>query len=100
MDNFIVPLTRMASMRDSNMGTTNHQQASVPFADIFRNVINETKQAEEVVKQSAIEAANGDVDRLHDLTIASTKADMALKLFVQLRSKGHEAYSEIMRMGV
>ena len=102
MDNhFIVPLT---SMFDSSRNTYAEGQraagTTIPFASIFKSVINEKYQTEDQVRQGAIGAANGDIDRLHDLTIASTKSDMALKLFVQLRNKGHDAYSEIMRMGV
>ena len=101
MENFIVPLTSIIDSSNSFLGKSQQSSAAaIPFKDVFQTALVEAKQTDEISKAADIAAATGDVDRLHDLTIASTKADMALKLFVSLRNKGHDAYSEIMRMGV
>jgi flagellar hook-basal body complex protein FliE len=39
-------------------------------------------------------------DNLHQVMIASEKADIALQFTVQIRNKILEAYQEIMRMNV
>ena len=46
----------------------------------------------------AVKAVTGDLDDIHDYTIASTQASVALELTAALRNKAVEAFSEIMRM--
>lgn len=101
MENFIVPLRSITESSDSFWGNAQRANtAAIPFADIFRATLAEADINDEITKEAGIATAIGDVDRLHELTIASTKADMALKLFVQLRNKAQDTYSEVMRMGV
>ncbi|MCF6466318.1 flagellar hook-basal body complex protein FliE [Clostridium sp. Cult2] len=42
----------------------------------------------------------GDVDNLHDVTIAQEKANVSLQLTLSIRNKVVEAYREIMRMQI
>lgn len=42
----------------------------------------------------------GEVNNLHDVTIASNEAQLSLSLVVQVRDRLVEAYNEIMRMSV
>ncbi|WDV47688.1 flagellar hook-basal body complex protein FliE [Clostridiaceae bacterium M8S5] len=44
--------------------------------------------------------ATGEIENLHDVTIASNKADIALQLTLTVRNKIIDAYKEIMRMQV
>ena len=46
----------------------------------------------------AVRAVTGDLDDIHDYTIASTQASVALELTAALRNKAVEAFTEIMRM--
>lgn len=103
MDNFIVPLNRMQTLGLDTMHsvqTAPQNETIVPFSEVFSGMVNTVQETNQAVKGSEVATAVGDVDRLHDLTIASTKAELALALFVQLRNKGHDAYSEIIRMSV
>ncbi len=45
-----------------------------------------------------IKAVTGDLDDVHDYTIASSQASVALELTVAMRNKAVEAFTEIMRM--
>lgn len=42
----------------------------------------------------------GELDNLHDLTIATQKADVAVQTIVEIRNKIVDAYKEIMRMQI
>lgn len=42
----------------------------------------------------------GEVDNLHDITIATEKANVSLQLVLGIRNKVIEAYREIMRMQI
>ncbi|MCL3860855.1 flagellar hook-basal body complex protein FliE [Actinotalea sp. K2] len=46
----------------------------------------------------AVKAVTGDLDDIHDYTIASAQAGVALELTAAIRNKAIEAFSEIMRM--
>lgn len=46
----------------------------------------------------AVRAVTGDLDDVHDYTIAATQANVAIELTAALRNKAVEAFTEIMRM--
>lgn len=46
----------------------------------------------------AVKAVSGDLDDVHDYTIAATEAAVALEITVALRNKAVDAFNEIMRM--
>lgn len=70
----------------------------------FGSMLNQyIQKADAVVKnseQQSILLAQGENVNLHDITIASQKASVALQLTAQIRNKAVEAYQEIMRMQV
>jgi len=46
----------------------------------------------------AVQAVTGDLDDVHDYTIAAAQASVTLELTAAVRNKAVEAFSEIMRM--
>lgn len=80
--------------------TGNSEASSNSFVDILKDNINNTndliKNAEEVSKNFAL----GKIDNIHDVTIASEKASIALNLTLAVQSKVVDAYKEIMRLQV
>jgi flagellar hook-basal body complex protein FliE len=47
-----------------------------------------------------VQAATGDLQDVHDYTIAATKAQLATELTVAIRNKAVESFNDIMRMPV
>ena len=48
----------------------------------------------------AVQAATGDLDAIHDYTIAATEASVTAQLTVAVRNRAMEAFNEIMRMPI
>lgn len=70
------------------------------FGDL---VLDGLDRVDGVQKQSdslALQAATGDLQNIHDYTIAATQAQVTTQVTVAIRNKAVEAFTEIMRMQV
>jgi flagellar hook-basal body complex protein FliE len=68
------------------------------FSDVLQGYL---KNVDNTIKESSTlttKAVTGEIDNIHDVTIASQKAKLALELTVTIRDKAVESYQEIMRM--
>lgn len=73
------------------------QTKSRGFADMVKDAIGRVNSLENQADQSVEKAAVGEVG-VHDAMIALQKADLSLRLLLQVRSKVLDAYKEVMRM--
>jgi len=70
------------------------------FAGLLGRALEQiSAQEKQVDRLTGLLAAGQPVD-LHDVVIATEKAQLALDLAVQIRNKAVEAYQEIMRMPI
>jgi flagellar hook-basal body complex protein FliE len=67
------------------------------FATVLGQVDNLT-QMQSTSNELAIKAVTGDLDDVHDYTVASSEAKLALELTAAVRNKAVDAFTEIMRM--
>jgi flagellar hook-basal body complex protein FliE len=67
------------------------------FATVLGQVDNPT-QMQSTSNELAIKAVTGDLDDVHDYTVASSEAKLALELTAAVRNKAVDAFTEIMRM--
>lgn len=70
------------------------------FGDFLNNAIQEVNQMQIDSDGYKKMLAIGELDNLHDLTIASEKASTSLQVIMSIRSKIVEAYKEIMRIQI
>jgi flagellar hook-basal body complex protein FliE len=70
------------------------------FSETLKDAIQEVNTLQKVSDQKMQDLATGKTDNIPDVMIAAEKADIALKLMVQVRSKVIDAYQEIMKMQV
>ena len=68
------------------------------FATSFAGSIDNLQALQSTSDALAVKAVTGDLDDIHDYTIASTQASVALELTAALRNKAVDAFTEIMRM--
>lgn len=75
-------------------------EAGKSFADTLKGAIENVNQLQKASDKAAQDLATGRTDNVADVMIATEKADIALRVMVQVRNKIVDAYQEIMKMQV
>ncbi|MDL2273082.1 flagellar hook-basal body complex protein FliE [Oscillospiraceae bacterium OttesenSCG-928-G22] len=75
-------------------------QNGVGFVDFFKDAMRDTVEADATDKLTNVDTIAGTLSDIHTATIAADKADLALRLTIEIRNKAIDAYSEIMRMSM
>jgi flagellar hook-basal body complex protein FliE len=70
------------------------------FGSMVLDGIDRLERVQDTSDQLAVKAATGDLNAIHDYTIAATEASVTTQLTVAVRNKAVEAFNEIMRMQV
>lgn len=70
------------------------------FLDLLMGLIEKVNEDSQVADELALKFVRGGDVEIHDLMIALEKADLSLKMLIQVRNKLIEAYQEVMRMQV
>lgn len=70
------------------------------FGNYLRDALKEVNRLETHADTLTKRLAAGDNVDIHDVMIATEKANIALQLTIQVRNKAVEAYNEVMRMQI
>lgn len=70
------------------------------FSGLLADGLSRLEGLNDTADRLAVQAATGDLQGLHDYTIAATEASVATQLTVAVRNKAVEAFTEIMRMPI
>ena len=68
------------------------------FAASLAGAIDGAQALQAESKTLAIQAVTGNLDDIHNATLASARAQVTLELVAAVRNKGVDAFNEIMRM--
>jgi flagellar hook-basal body complex protein FliE len=68
------------------------------FATSLAGAVDNLQQLQSTSNQLAVQAVTGNLDDIHNATIAATRAQVTLELAATIRNKGVDAFNEIMRM--
>jgi flagellar hook-basal body complex protein FliE len=68
------------------------------FGNALTGAIDDLQQLQGTSDKLAIQAVTGNLDDIHDATLASTRAQVTLELVAGVRNKAVDAFNEIMRM--
>ena len=100
---FIVPIQSidtLAELQKQAAPAAGAAPAGLPFQSIFEDAIQNVKETSANVDQEIYKLSTGQIDDVHNLVIASSKATASVQLLVQLREQALTAYNELMRMNV
>jgi len=72
--------------------------ASAAFNNLVQGFVNDTN-TQQIQADVAVERlATGQTDSVHETMMALAKADLSLRMFMEVRNKVIDAYQEVMRM--
>lgn len=79
-------------------GTSGASGTDSAFGSVLTGAVDNLQSLQDTSNALAVRAVTGDLDDIHDYTVASTEAKVTLELTAAVRNKAVEAFSEIMRM--
>ena len=90
-----IPLLMPEQQISGNAGSGNSD-----FGAFLAKAVNDVNQSQVAADNISEKFLVGEVDNLHQVTIAMETAKLSLQLAVQVRNKFVEAYQEISRMQI
>lgn len=81
-----------------NTGTTNKVSNDIDFKKLLVDALEKVNQDQLNAEKMDQQFMLGEIDNIHDVMIASQKAEVSLTFAVEVRNKIVEAYKEIMRI--
>lgn len=88
------------STNSTNETNSTTSLGGASFADTLNQAIGQVNSLQKASDKAAQDLSTGRTDNVADVMIASEKADIALRLMMQVRNKVIDAYQEIMKMQV
>lgn len=85
---------------ESTNKSTDTSSTAKSFADTLNDAIGSVNELQKTSDKAMQDLATGRTDNVAEVMIATEKADIALKLMVQVRNKIIDAYQDIMKMQV
>ncbi|WP_339063329.1 flagellar hook-basal body complex protein FliE [Tepidibacillus marianensis] len=96
----INPLVNINNLKVDNVEETSSNNPVTSFSEVLKSALSQVESDINTSNDLVNKVSTGDVQDLHQVTIATEKANLGLQLTVQVRNKIVEAYQEIMRMQV
>lgn len=82
----------------SGLGTSLAKMGSGSFGNVIQKFVADTNAQQTHADHAVQKLATGESDSIHETMLAMAKADLSLRVFVEVQSKVVEAYQEVMRM--
>lgn len=82
------------------LGSSSVADTQKSFADTLKEAVGSVNELQKASDKASQDLATGRTDNIGEVMIAAEKADIALKLMVQVRNKIIDAYQEVMKMQV
>lgn len=99
LDNSISRDSKSLSIEGA-MGSGTATGADKSFADTLKAAVSGVNQMQKESDKAMQNLATGKTDNVAEVMIATEKADIALKVMMQVRNKIIDAYQEVMKMQV
>ncbi|NPA66424.1 MAG: flagellar hook-basal body complex protein FliE [Epsilonproteobacteria bacterium] len=94
IDKIASPSTAELLQQKNNLNT---QENSGGFADKLKEALEDVNELQEKGDEAMADMATGQVKDLHQAAIAIGKAEMSMKMMLEIRNKALNAYKELSR---
>lgn len=92
----LIPNNLTTQTNDNN----NKNNESISFADLLKKSINDVNNLQIAADTAIKEIATGKMDNIQDAVMAIEKADISMRLLLEVKNKAVQAYNQIMNMQV
>lgn len=96
----VLPVNQLSLPLQPAVTGTKQEDGSGSFAGVLDNALKKLNDTQVKADQLALELITGEIQDVHQVTVAMTEAKIAMQLAVEVRNKAIEAYQEISRMQV
>ncbi|MBQ7669074.1 MAG: flagellar hook-basal body complex protein FliE [Clostridia bacterium] len=95
-------ITGVNNLQGSNnlTKTTGTKNKGTDFGALLNDAIDNVNKLQVESDEATNSFINGQTDNIHNVMIASSKANLALQMTIQVRNKVMDAYNEIMNMNL
>lgn len=94
----VMPIGDLNGLMPSAIPDTKPVSGAKSFAAILEGFVEDTNRQQIQADQAVQQLATGESDSIPDTMLALSKADLSLRVFMEVRNKVIEAYQEVMRM--
>ena len=93
-------ISQVLSNNDIKDFNVDKNQKKINFGEILNEALNKVNDDQNFADEMDRMLATGEVDNVHEVTIAAQKAQLTLNLAVEIKSQLMDAYKEIMRLQI
>jgi len=84
----------------SALNDSNSKKDNTSFADLLAKSLNDVNKLQITADNAINEIATGKMDNIQDAVMAIEKADISMRLLLEVKNKAVQAYNQIMNMQV
>ena len=90
-------LDKISSLISNTSAKTNVAKSGGDFSKVLENTLSQVNKLQENSDKAMSAMATGEVKDLHQAAIAIDKAELSMKMMLEVRNKALNAYKEIAR---
>jgi flagellar hook-basal body complex protein FliE len=98
--NFLNVISQVSDVQNKSDVKNKTADSGEEFLSILKDTINEVNQEQEKAEIASASIATGSVKDLHQAAIAIDKAEISMKMMLEVRNKVLNAYKDILRTQV
>lgn len=104
MNPLMLDMNKLSEVKAQDLGKTQvsasveKEQGKVSFEEMLTSSIKQVNALQLESDEMVQRLATGDVEDISEVVLASSRAEIALKLFMELRNKFLDAYQQLSRM--
>ena len=98
--NFLNAINQVSLDKTSEVKNKTAPEGGEDFFSVLKESINEVNNMQKKADEASTSIATGTVKDLHQAAIAIDKAEISMKMMLEVRNKALNAYKEILRTQV